>query len=60
MITAYSGFVGLELWRDLDGYHQVGVYAGQVLKGAKRADLPLYQLLIGARRHSRSPQGADT
>ena len=26
-----------------DGYHQVGVYTGQVLKGAKPADLPIQQ-----------------
>jgi putative ABC transport system substrate-binding protein len=28
-----------------DGYRQLGVYTGQVLKGAKPADLPLYQLI---------------
>ena len=26
-----------------DGYHQVGSYAGQVLKGARPADLPIFR-----------------
>jgi hypothetical protein len=26
-----------------DGYHQLGVYTGKVLKGAKPADLPIIQ-----------------
>jgi putative ABC transport system substrate-binding protein len=26
-----------------DGFHQVGVYTGQILKGAKPADLPVVQ-----------------
>ncbi len=29
--------------RLIDGYHQLGIYAGKVLKGAKPADLPITQ-----------------
>ena len=28
-----------------DGYRQVGIYAGQVLKGDKPRDLPIYQAI---------------
>jgi putative ABC transport system substrate-binding protein len=31
--------------RRMDGWHQVGVYTGQILKGAKPADLPVSQLI---------------